>query len=222
VVIWYTYFVVIWYTYFVVNWYILWLFGIPILWLFGTPILWLIGIFCGYLVYFVVIWNILCRYLVYLSRFGIKHLATLSKGHSVPLAALGGSILLVCFLAFNGGSQVRPQEPILRLFNFQLQRQRCSRLERFFKVDENIFVFKTHLATCGVVKLFQGPMLWFFKNIFAIKIAKKCRLWSNYVLLVFRKNMELNIDFYEKHRKSTPVLSKTLYIDGLDAYTNYK
>jgi ammonia channel protein AmtB len=27
-------------------------------------------------------------------------------GHSVPLAALGGGILLVCFLAFNGGSQV--------------------------------------------------------------------------------------------------------------------
>ena len=27
-------------------------------------------------------------------------------GHSVPLAALGGGILIVCFLAFNGGSQV--------------------------------------------------------------------------------------------------------------------
>ncbi len=29
-------------------------------------------------------------------------------GHSVPLASLGGFILCVCFLAFNGGSQVRP------------------------------------------------------------------------------------------------------------------
>jgi hypothetical protein len=36
------------------------------------------------------------------------------------------------------------QEPILRLSNLQLQRQRCSRLERFFKVEEHIFVFKTH------------------------------------------------------------------------------
>jgi Amt family ammonium transporter len=27
-------------------------------------------------------------------------------GHSVPLAALGGGILLACFLAFNAGSQV--------------------------------------------------------------------------------------------------------------------
>jgi hypothetical protein len=30
-------------------------------------------------------------------------------------------------------------EPILRLLNLQLQRQRCSRLERFFKVEQNNF-----------------------------------------------------------------------------------
>jgi hypothetical protein len=36
------------------------------------------------------------------------------------------------------------QEPILRLGNLQLQRQRCSRLERFSIAGENIFVFKTH------------------------------------------------------------------------------
>jgi hypothetical protein len=35
---------------------------------------------------------------------------------------------------------------ILRLQNLQLQRQRCSRLERFFKGEKNIFVSKTHLA----------------------------------------------------------------------------
>ena len=28
-------------------------------------------------------------------------------GHSVPLAAMGGFILLLCFLAFNGGAQVK-------------------------------------------------------------------------------------------------------------------
>jgi hypothetical protein len=42
--------------------------------------------------------------------------------------------------------QVReiPSEPILRPnLNLQLQRQRCTRLERFYKVEENIFVFKT-------------------------------------------------------------------------------
>jgi hypothetical protein len=33
-------------------------------------------------------------------------------------------------------------EPILRLLNLQLQRWR--RLERFFKVEENTFVFKMH------------------------------------------------------------------------------
>jgi hypothetical protein len=37
------------------------------------------------------------------------------------------------------------QEPILRLRNLQLQRQRCSRLERFLKVEENIF-FQNALA----------------------------------------------------------------------------
>jgi hypothetical protein len=31
----------------------------------------------------------------------------------------------------------RSQGPILQLQNLQLQRQRCSRLERFFKVEEN-------------------------------------------------------------------------------------
>jgi hypothetical protein len=36
------------------------------------------------------------------------------------------------------------QDPILRLRNLQQQRQRCSRRECFFKVEENIFVFETH------------------------------------------------------------------------------
>jgi len=31
----------------------------------------------------------------------------MTEGHSVPLTALGGGILLACFLAFNSGSQVR-------------------------------------------------------------------------------------------------------------------
>jgi hypothetical protein len=36
-------------------------------------------------------------------------------------------------------------EPILRLRNLQLQRQRCSGLERFFiGAEENIFHFKTN------------------------------------------------------------------------------
>jgi hypothetical protein len=38
-------------------------------------------------------------------------------------------------------------EPILRLVNLQLQRQRCSRVERFFKVEETMFVFKTSKRT---------------------------------------------------------------------------
>jgi hypothetical protein len=36
------------------------------------------------------------------------------------------------------------QEPVLRLRNLQLQRQRCIRLERFFEEEDNIFVFETH------------------------------------------------------------------------------
>jgi hypothetical protein len=35
-------------------------------------------------------------------------------------------------------------DPILRLLNLQLQRQSCSRLERFFKVEESILVIKMH------------------------------------------------------------------------------
>jgi len=40
------------------------------------------------------------------GRFNSDGTANDMPGHSVPLAALGGGILLVCFLAFNGGSQV--------------------------------------------------------------------------------------------------------------------
>jgi hypothetical protein len=36
------------------------------------------------------------------------------------------------------------QDPSLLLINFQLQCQRCRRLERFYKVKENNFVFKMH------------------------------------------------------------------------------
>jgi hypothetical protein len=35
---------------------------------------------------------------------------------------------------------VKKQDPLLRLRNLKLQRQRCSRLERFFKVEENCFI----------------------------------------------------------------------------------
>ena len=38
-------------------------------------------------------------------------------GHSVPLAALGGFILLFGFLAFNGGSQVRSSNIISNVLN---------------------------------------------------------------------------------------------------------
>jgi hypothetical protein len=38
-------------------------------------------------------------------------------------------------------------EPILRLLNLQLQRQRCSRPESFPKENKNNFIFKTHKAT---------------------------------------------------------------------------
>ena len=41
------------------------------------------------------------------GRFDSEGKPTDMPGHSVPLAALGGGILLVCFLAFNGGSQAR-------------------------------------------------------------------------------------------------------------------
>jgi hypothetical protein len=45
----------------------------------------------------------------------------------------------------------RQQDPILRIYNFNVS-VACSRLERLLKVDEYIFVFKTHQATPGVIK----------------------------------------------------------------------
>jgi hypothetical protein len=40
--------------------------------------------------------------------------------------------------------QFRFREPILRLLNLQLQRQRCSRLERFFSSDETFIILIMH------------------------------------------------------------------------------
>ena len=42
-------------------------------------------------------------------------------GHSVPLAALGGFILLFGFLAFNGGSQVTSSNNISNVLNDKIR-----------------------------------------------------------------------------------------------------
>jgi hypothetical protein len=46
----------------------------------------------------------------------------------------------------------RVQEPIQRLLNLQLQRQRCTyKAGAFFKVEENIFILNTrHAISCAV------------------------------------------------------------------------
>jgi hypothetical protein len=50
--------------------------------------------------------------------------------------------------------------PILRLLNLQLQRQRFSRLGRFFQRRKTIFfVLKTRQATCGVVKIYHAGVV---------------------------------------------------------------
>jgi hypothetical protein len=38
---------------------------------------------------------------------------------------------------------------------YKLQRQRCSRLERFMKIAEYILVFKTHQATRSVANFYN-------------------------------------------------------------------
>jgi hypothetical protein len=39
---------------------------------------------------------------------------------------------------------------------FATTTQVCIRLERFYKVEENIFVFKTHEATRGVLNFYNA------------------------------------------------------------------
>jgi hypothetical protein len=57
------------------------------------------------------------------------------SGHVFARSGVG---LLNQFWARIYGQKIN-QESILRLWNLQLQRRRCSRLERFFKAEENIF-----------------------------------------------------------------------------------
>jgi hypothetical protein len=43
------------------------------------------------------------------------------------------------------------------------QRQRCNRFERFFKKEENIFVFKTNWATRGFVNFYRAGVVNFYR-----------------------------------------------------------
>ena len=50
-------------------------------------------------------------------------------GHSVPLAALGGFVLIFGFVAFNGGSQGRTEGPdsmAKALLEFELRLDKCT------------------------------------------------------------------------------------------------
>jgi hypothetical protein len=53
----------------------------------------------------------------------------------------------------------RSQEPILRLFNLQLQRQRRRRQERFFQIRRNYFCFQNALATHDDVKFYSAGVV---------------------------------------------------------------
>jgi hypothetical protein len=100
-------------------------------------ILWKFGLFYGhlvhftYFVYFVVIWYIF-PVLVYCSK---KNLATLQQAYSNGLHKSNhpteAKVRLYIFKKVARAGWGASQEPILRLWNSQLQRQRCSRLERF-------------------------------------------------------------------------------------------
>jgi hypothetical protein len=61
----------------------------------------------------------------------------------------------------------RKEEPILRLLHLQLQRQRCSRLERF-KV-EYIFLDTCYAISCAV-KLYNAGVVFFFFFFFFVAI----------------------------------------------------
>jgi hypothetical protein len=72
-------------------------------------------------------------------------------------------------------------EPILRLLNLQLQRQCCSRPERFFIIEEKI-PFKTHKATGGVVNFYSAGV-----------VTQNRRIGSSFVneCLSLRKSLRL-------------------------------
>jgi hypothetical protein len=92
-------------------------------------ILWPFEVFYGHLGYFMTIWYILCSFgtfLPVLVSWAKKNLATL------PSTAA----------RFSVNAPFGTLEPILRLRNLQLQRQRCNRLHRAF--FEAKFFFKTH------------------------------------------------------------------------------
>jgi hypothetical protein len=93
---------------------------------------------------------------------------------------------------------------LCKIYNY-LQRQRCSRLERFFKVESNIFVFKTHKATLGFVEFTPtirglAPVVYLIKHLrpnwsFVLSIPSFVlvgyqRLWNNNWIKLCVENTE--------------------------------
>jgi hypothetical protein len=74
---------------------------------------------------------------------------------------------------------------ILRLRNLQLQRQRCSRLERFFKVEKNTFVFKMHSATRGVINLYIAGIVTHDRRIGSRYVSRKTAALRGNIFRVF-------------------------------------
>jgi hypothetical protein len=110
------------------------------------------GIFYDHFLHFLFIWYI---FPILVSR-AKKNLAALCAIWNVwlivspSIGTAKNMEPILCTIASYYASAVKiynatcSLEPILRLLNLQIQQHYCSRVERFFKIEENICVFKTH------------------------------------------------------------------------------
>jgi hypothetical protein len=73
------------------------------------------------------------------------------------MAAWAGSIVYACGVK---GREIESKPGANPMYDFRIQNSNADvvigRLERFFKVAQNNFIFKTHKANRGVVKFYSA------------------------------------------------------------------
>jgi hypothetical protein len=111
----------------------------------------LVWVFCVYLVHFVIIWYIFSFW--YVVQRKILQPSLKQKFYNLSMYVVSSSLLWE-----NGAwrSWYRIPEPILRLLNLQLERQRFF---RNMNIEGNIFILKTRFATRGVVNFFNAAVV---------------------------------------------------------------
>jgi hypothetical protein len=119
---------------------------------------------------------------------------------------------------------VTSQEPILRLLNLQLQRQRCSRLQRFSKWNKMFWFSKRTRLPVALIPAIVGLALGVGSSLNSESSCPNSNCSSFYGIYTFCKNCELTLTEHEQYLRRYFLIFKWLteWCDVHDPYTNFR